>query len=117
MLFKNSSNRKYAIVFLIAVLVWLDTSSQTVLDWKDQVAQTVAEGETPSDPSAYQWTECLSQKQGIRININSTETKKIFVEQGNCVFSFADFRHAGEGGYFINCMFTSIKISINPKNS
>ncbi len=113
MLLNNRINRKYAIVFLVAVLSWHNSPCQAVIDWKDQVAQSVLIDQTPRDPSEYLWTECPNLKQGVRININPTETKQIFVEERNCVFSFADFRFTGQGGLFSNAMFTSIKISIN----
>lgn len=92
MLLNRRIDQKYAIIFLVAVLAWLDSPCQAVVDWKDQVAQCVLIDETPRDPNDYFWTECSNLKQGVRININPTETKKIFVEEGNCVFSFADFR-------------------------
>lgn len=113
MLLNRRIYQKYAIIFLVAVLAWLDSPCQAVVDWKDQVAQCVLIDETPRDPNDYFWTECSNLKQGVRININPTETKKIFVEEGNCVFSFADFRLTEQGGLFSNAMFTSIKISIN----
>ena len=90
MLFKNSSNRKYAIVFLIAFLAWLDTSSQTVLDWKDQVVQFYESGSTSANEEDQSWFSISNKKQGVYINIVPTEKRKIYIEQGNAVIKFGN---------------------------
>ncbi len=70
------------------LMICISVNAQICDDWKAQSTSYVVTGNTPNDPSFYQWEEKANNIQGIHLCVLNADVIPVYVQQGNNYINF-----------------------------